>query len=136
MLNPGYSVFNRRNLVVFLHKVTLGATGAIASQDAPNESGVVVTKTATKTGRYTLALPTGPTGFKYRKLLWVDAKIVGADDTAYTIAKGIDVLLRDNDIDGGALDGTIEVQFIRSDTDADAEVEDSRVLYFRVEVEM
>lgn len=133
---PGLGVFNRRNTVKFLHRVVLGASGAIASQDPANESGIVATKTATEVGRYTLQLPVGPTGFKYRKLNWVDAKIVGADDTAYTTANGLNVLLRDNDIDGGALDGTIDVQFCRTDTGADAEVENSRVLYFRVEVEI
>lgn len=136
MFNPGSSIFNRRGVAEFYHRVTLGATGVIASQDAPNVSGIVAAKTGGEVGRYTLQLPVGPTGYKYRSLLWVDAKIIGADDAAYTVAKGLDVLLRDNDVDGGALDGTIEVQFVRSDSDADAEVEDSRVLLFRVVVEI
>lgn len=127
---PNAGVFNRRNHAVFFHRVVLGAGGAIASQDAPADSGVVATKTATKTGRYTLQLPS-----KYRRLLWVNAAVIGTDDAAYTTAKGLNSFVRDNDVDGGAADGTVEVQFNRTDTAADAEVIDSATLLFRVEVE-
>ena len=43
--------------------------------------------------------------------------------------------VRDNDIDGGALDGTIEIQFAQTSY-ADAEVANNLTLLFRVEVEL
>jgi hypothetical protein len=129
-VNPELGVFGRRNLIHFVHKVTTSTSGTIASQDELADSGVLAAKTATKTGRYTLTVPS-----KYRKFHGGFATIVGADDTAYTTAKGLNSFLRDNDIDGGAADGTIELQFNRSDTAADAEVIDGAVFYVHLWVE-
>lgn len=82
--------------------------------------GFSVTKTATETGRYTITL-----GSNYNKLLYVQAQIVGPDDTAMTDAKGTQVVIRDIDVGTGANDGTFEVQFFDSDSGADAELQDS-----------
>lgn len=122
---PELGAFNRRNVVHFIHTVVLGSSGAISSQDAANVSGIVATKTATKTGRYTLQLPS-----KYRKFHGGFACVTGPDDAVYGAkTKGLPCFLRDNDVDGGAADGTVELQFANPSTDAtnyiDAELPDS-----------
>lgn len=81
------------------------------------DPGFSVTKTASEAGRYTITLDR-----KSYRFAGGIATVIGADDTAYTTAKGLDVLWRDDDI---ATDGTIELQFVRSDTAADAELENS-----------
>lgn len=97
---------------------TLAATSGVANPTW-TPAGQVATKTAAKTGRYTIALPVD-----YRRLLQVIATVIGPDDVAYTTAKGIDFFARDVDIGAGAADGTVELQFARSDTEADAELMD------------
>ncbi|HET7036584.1 MAG TPA: hypothetical protein VFI42_12950 [Thermomicrobiaceae bacterium] len=132
---PNLGVFNRRNLIRFIHKVTTGASGAIASQDAPSDSGVTAVKTATKTGRYTLTLPS-----KFRKYDGGFVCVCGPDDAVYGAkSKGLPYIMRDNDIDGGAADGTIELQFLNPSTDAtnyiDAELPDNTMFYVHIFVE-
>lgn len=119
----------QRGVVPLFSRVVLGSSGAVSSQDGAKLAGFTVTKTASKTGRYTITLDKN-----YARLLWADVRIIAADDTAYTTAKGADVLIRDDDVGRGAGDGTFELQFCRSDTEADAEVEDSRDLLFMVVV--
>lgn len=110
-----------RGLVCLFNRVVLGASGAVSSQDSARDAGFVVAKTATKVGRYTLTFDKN-----YNRVEFIDARVIGADDAAYTTAKGIDFFLRDDDVGRGAGDGTIEIQFTRTDTEADAEIEDSR----------
>jgi len=126
---PEIGVVNRSDVVRYYHKVTTTTEGTIGSQDAVVGSGVVAVKTATEVGRYTLTLNGAEA---YSAVLFVDAKIIGADDTAYAAAAGITPIIRDNDISGGALDGTIEVQFVDSATNADAEVADGAILLFEL----
>lgn len=134
---PGLGFFNRRNVVTFYHQVVLGVAGVVASQDAANVSGIVATKTGGQVGRYTLQIPTGPSGFKYRRLLWVGAQIVGTDTAALTASKGAVVFLRKDDIDANLLDGTIEVQFVQAIAAlTDTEIQDSLTVLFRVEAEV
>lgn len=116
----------RRGVVHLYSRVVLGTSGAIASQTDVRQSGMTLVKTATKTGRYTVTLQEPA-----QALLWADAKVIGADDTAYTTAKGLDVLIRDDDVTS---DKTFKIQFARTDTAADAEVENSRVLLVHVTV--
>lgn len=126
--------FNRRNIVHFIHKVTCSTSGTIASQDAPSVSGVVATKTAANTGRYTMQLPK-----KYRKFHGGHASLIGPDDATWGAkAKGSFSFFRDNDVDGGAADGTVELQFVQF-TDAtntvDAELPDSAIFIAHLWVE-
>lgn len=119
-----------RGMVFLAGRFLLGSSGAIgATVDSAKHCGFTLTKTATKTGRYTVALDKN-----YNRVIWADAKVWGADDAAYTTAKGLDVLLRDDDVGQGAADGTFEIQFVRSDTGADAEVEDARTLSIMIVV--
>ncbi len=129
---PETGVVNRSDVIRYFHKVTTTTGGTIGSQTAVGGSGVVAGKTATEGGRYTLTLNGGET---YGALLFARAAIIGADDAAYAAAAGIGVIVRDNDIDGGALDGTVEIQFIDSATNADAEVADGAIILFEVVVQ-
>lgn len=111
-LNAG-AVKTYRNEAIYLHgTVTIGASGAVSSQTAANKSCAVVTKTASKTGRYTITLTN-----KFAELIGASANLIIGDDAAATIADGNECTFRDNDI---ASDGTIEIQCHRSDTMADA----------------
>jgi hypothetical protein len=103
-------------------KVTLGASGAIASQSC---KGFSVEKTASEVGRYTVTLED-----KYSSLLSAQVAVQGADDAAYTSAKGLGWMLRAVDVSSSK---TLYVQFLdREAAPADAEVADSSVLYIEL----
>lgn len=129
----GYAGKDRMGVIFFSHSVTTGASGAIASQDdiAGTGLGAVVAKTATKTGRYTITLPKA-----YKKLVSMAVALIGPDDAAYAAnnQSGLAAVWRDNDIDGGAKDGTIELQFVRGDTYADAELPNNTAFKFTIVV--
>lgn len=100
------------------------STAALTGTWAPG--GQTIVKTATKTGRYTLTLPCA-----FERLLNVIATIIGVDDAIYGAATtGSDFFVRDDDVSrtkykaGSSQDGTIELQFRRTDTNADAELPD------------
>lgn len=116
--------------LVFLHsRVVLGTGGAITSQDSSKDSGMTLVKTGSEVGRYTVTLDKN-----YNRLLSARGTVIGADDTAYTTANGIATFIRDDDVGRGAADGTFELQFYRTDTGADAEVENSRDILVEVVV--
>lgn len=93
--------------------------------------GLKLTKTATKTGRYTCQIQgAGGVNSDAVRLINVMVTLLGPDDAALTDAKGVwQGDLRDEDIGTGAKDGTIEIQFVDADSRADAEVQDGTVLY-------
>lgn len=110
--------------ITFHSRLVTTTNGTLALTTAANPTwtpaGQTAAKTAAKTGRYTITLPVN-----FKRLLNVIATPVGVDDAAHAIAKGLDVFIRDIDIGGGANDGTVEIQFARSDTAADAELTDA-----------
>lgn len=115
----------RRGRVTLFGKVVLGAGGAISTNVDRRSAGFTVTKTATKTGRYTLTFD--DVGYHF---LGMSVNIVGPDDAAMTDAKGVFLgVVRDDDL---ATDGTIEFQMQDADSMADAEVQDSATLYIVV----
>lgn len=92
--------------------------------------GLKLTKTAAKTGRYTCQLVNAD-GTNSNAVAFVNAivTLTGPDDAAYTDAKGLSSIMRDDDIGTGANDGTIEVQFIDPRVSlADAEVADGAII--------
>lgn len=91
---------------------TISATTVTSAKDC----AATIAKTASKTGRYTVTAQD-----KYRRFVKGHATIIGPDDAAMTAARGVVTVFRDDDL---ATDGTIEVQFIRPDTYADAELQD------------
>jgi hypothetical protein len=113
----------------FVHcKVATTTTGTLAASQV--NWGLKLTKTATKTGRYTCQLVNAD-GSNSNAVAFVNAvvQLVGADDTAYPTGKGLVPLMRDDDIGTGANDGTIELQFVEPQTAAaDAEVADGAII--------
>lgn len=105
-------------------RFTTSTAGAISG--TPEVAGCSIAKTAAKTGRYTITLAR-PSGRIFGALV----TIVGPDDAALTTTKGLDAVVRDDDI---ASDGTIEVQLVQTNAgNADTEVQDGasvRILLF------
>ena len=106
--------------VVKLYATVVSSTsGTIASQSA---KGLVVAKTAAKTGRYTITLAD-----RYISLLNVTVTLQGAADAAYTTARGIEPFIRTVSM----TDRQIIVQFV-STAGADAEIEDAARFYVEI----
>lgn len=136
---PSKGNVGRRGVVHFWHTVTIGGSGAISSQDTDG-TGIVAVKTASETGRYTLTIgSTGSgVGSAYKKLLCADVMLIGPDDAVFGAnTVGIHWFFRDNDVDGGAKDGTIELQFAtRGGTNIDdAEVPSGTVFKVHIAVD-
>ncbi len=98
---------------------TLSTTAFTGVADA----GMLVAKTGSETGRYTVQVWEG-----FKRIAAWGASLVGADDTVMTDAKGIHAELRDIDIGAGAKDGTVEVQFSKNTDMSDAEVMDGSII--------
>lgn len=112
-------------VVVLFGRFTTSTSGTISASSC---DGFTVTKTATEAGRYTITL-----NQNYNKFLGVNTTQVGPDDTAMTDAQGLwSALVRDIDVGAGANDGTFEVQFINSDSGADAELQDAAIVYLTI----
>jgi hypothetical protein len=107
-----------RNLVTLTGKFVTTTGGTIGSSDC---DGFSIAKTGSEAGRYTVTL-----GDKYSKLRGVVANVKGAADAAYTTAKGLNLMLRN---DAVATSKTFDIQFVRTDTAADAELEDAAEVY-------
>lgn len=110
-LLPVLGVWGRRNLTLLYHRVVVGAAGAITSQDAASDSGIVATLNGVAVGQYTLAL-SGTGGSKgYRQFLGVFATILGPTGAGAFGAGGNDGFMRDNNVDAGTRLGTVAYQF-------------------------
>ena len=119
----------RRGGRLISHKVVLGADGAISSQDGRADSGIQAAKTGSETGRYTFTYAGSRT---VRRFGGAFVTLVGPDDAVFgAIAKGFTHFWRDNDWDGGAKDGTVELQFVTTGATNydDAELPDSTTFY-------
>jgi hypothetical protein len=121
---PVMAVFGRRNLCLFVHKVVFGATGVIASQDLPSDSGVVL-GARISAGRYKATFPS-----KYRVFHGGWATVLGPDTAVYGAkTTGNNFVLRANKVDANTPDGTVLVQWLNPSTDAtnyiDADVPDN-----------
>lgn len=99
-------------------------TAATASR---SKCGITVVKTATKTGRYTMTFDGA-----FKRLLAWGAGVEGAADTAYTVSKGIVPQLRGVSPSTGVL----YLQFCRSDSMADAEVQDAANIWAWFDIQL
>jgi hypothetical protein len=117
------------NVDTLYSTLALGASGAITTQSEYASSGCLFELTAAEAGRYTVQVWKG-----YKELLFADAVIVGADDSALTDAKGVIEIVRDLDVGTGANDGTFECQFVQNTDLADDDVQDSLTVKFKFEL--
>lgn len=109
-------------IVKLFGKVVTSTSGTIASQTC---KGFTVTKTGSETGRYTITLAD-----KYNSLRGMSVVLQGAADAAYTTAKGLNWFVRGVAV--GSSTPLLYLQFNRTDTAADAEVEDSAEFYIEL----
>lgn len=113
----------RRETVVLQGKLNLGATGAITTQTKKRFSGFTAARTGA--GIYTLTLTT-----KYSELLNVVINIIGANAT-YAATAGREYFMSS---DLTTTTGVITVKFLRTDTGAVAEIEDSAKVLITLEL--
>jgi hypothetical protein len=104
----------------FAGRVVTSTGGAVASTDC---EGFTVTKTASKTGRYTVQLVDirgqAVTALKLRGCM---VSLIGPDDAALTTNKGVTGLVRAETV---ATNGQFFIQFVQSNAgNADTEVQD------------
>jgi hypothetical protein len=100
----------QKGVIGFTNRLVIGATGAITSQDAA--AGFVVTRISP--GLYTITFPVG-----YKRIV---RKGVDFETTPTAIANGFPYNFLTNNLDSGTKVGTIQIQFMRGDTYAAAEL--------------
>lgn len=98
-------------------RVTTSTGGTIASQTGARDTGVTVAKTAAKTGRYTITADE-----KTSRIAVVGIVLVGAADAALSNAVGGGGCFQRNNAPSTR---TVDIQFTRNDTNADAEIPDT-----------
>lgn len=120
--NPrlGYAGKDRRNALAFQHSMTIGAAGAIGSQDT--DSGV--TAALGTPGLYTLTLPKS-----YRKLLNLSAIVVTAVPGAATWV--VQYVVTSNLV---TTTGVITVQFFVASTGAAGNLANPTTVIWNIEV--
>jgi hypothetical protein len=121
---------NRTRDLEYVARIALGATGALATGEG-TQSGFTIAKVGGKTGRYLVTLVDSKgqavKAVNKRALVFHHATVeTAAADAAYTAAKAATGNVRNNTID---VDGTFQIQMIRTDTFADAEVEDNGFIH-------
>lgn len=114
-----------QGIVKLYGRVVLGATGAISTTTPAQADGFAIIKTAAEAGRYSVTL-----NDPYRAVVGVSCIIVGAADAAYTTANGLwNGLIRNKAV---STTRTFDIQFQRTDTGADAEIEDNLTFYIEI----
>lgn len=108
-------------IVTLYGSFTTSTSGTISTSSC---KGFSIAKTATKAGRYTVTLED-----KYQGLRRCEVDVVGATDAAYTTAKGLTRFLRNVAVDSTK---TMDIQFARTDTAADAELDDGATVYIAI----
>lgn len=125
---PAGYVWNRRNVGWFIHTMTIGASGAISSQDPAGDSGVIAAKQS-QGGRYLCTLPTR--GF--RKFHGGYAVLVGDATNAWgATTVGLDTIIRAEHIDDATNPPTVIVQFIAGASNNDADLPSGTVVHIHI----
>jgi hypothetical protein len=111
-----------KGVVKLFCTVVTSTTGAIASSDM---LGGTVAKVGGEAGRYRITLAGA-----YQRLLGASVIVSGAADAAYTSTAGVQAIVRNVSINDAT--PTLDVQLIRTDTAADAEVEDGASIFIEL----
>lgn len=112
-----------RNVVKLFGKVVTSTGGAISSQSC---DGFSVALTDSEAGRYTISLED-----TYADFGGCLVTLEEADDAAVTTAEGIQTCVRNVDVTA-ADTPQFYVQFLRSDTAADADIADGLTFYLEI----
>jgi hypothetical protein len=123
--NPHKGTVARRGVLSFIHAVTIGASGAISSQDG--DSGVVAAKQATA-GQYTLTFPKA-----FKKLVNCSATFEG---TIGATSTGSQLSVLTNNLTKGTKSGVLTVQWTNNSANAAADVPSGVVLTYYIDVEV
>jgi hypothetical protein len=131
---PINGVWGRRNCQLYIHRMVIGAAGAITSQDPAPDSGIVAALNGVASGQYLLTV-SGQGGSKtgVRQFLGVKAT-VQVPTGAGAVAGGLDVALRDNNMDAGTKNNTCVVQFFLPSTLANTDVTSGNTVYLTLTV--
>lgn len=121
-LYKGECRYLESGIVKLYGKVVTSTSGTISTSSC---KGFSIAKTGSETGRYTITLSD-----KYTALRGVSVVVQGAADAAYTTAKGLNYFVRGVDVDAST--PLLYLQFNRTDTAADAELEDSAEFYIEL----
>ena len=122
---------SRSGVVEYSGRVLTTTAGTLsAAAGAVDTPLFTLTKVAAKAGRYRVQLidSRGQAVIGFKLVSWWFG-LVGLSDTAYTTTNGISNQMIRNDLINTA--GTLEIQYTRSDTEADAEVVDGTSIALR-----
>ena len=122
---PHKGVVGRKGSMDFVHTVTIGASGAISSQDA--DSGVVATKQGTA-GQYILAFPNS-----YKKLENVSYTFVGPIGAT---SAGSQMTVITNNLTAGTKNNQLTVQFSNISAGAAADLPNGTIAIFYISIEV
>lgn len=103
---------------------TIGAAGAISAQDASKHTGVVITKTAAKTGRYDLLT------YRPWTRLVVEATIIGPADAAFGNTSANQTGIRN--VSPTSTTSQAEIQGILGSTGADTDFANGTIIEYVV----
>jgi hypothetical protein len=111
-----------KGVVKLFGTIVTSTSGAIASSDMLGGS---IAKVGSEAGRYRITL-----SGSYQRLLGASVMVSGAADAAYTTAKGVQAIVRN--IAVSAATPVLDIQLVRTDTAADAEVEDGASIFIEL----
>lgn len=112
-----------KGVVKLFATIVTSTSGTIASSDMLGGS---VAKVDSEAGRYRVSLADS-----YQRLLSASVMVSGAADAAYTTAKGIQAIVRNVDVSNASAP-ILDIQLVRTDTAADAEVEDGASIFIEL----
>ena len=112
-----------KGVVKLFCTIVTSTSGAISSSDMLGGS---VAKVGSEAGRYRISLADS-----YQRLLGASVMVSGAADAAYTTAKGIQAIVRNVDVSNASVP-LLDIQLVRTDTAADAEVEDGASIFIEL----
>lgn len=112
-----------KGVVKLFATIVTSTSGTISSSDMLGGS---VAKVGSEAGRYRITL-----SGSYQRLLSASVMVSGAADAAYTTAKGVQAIVRNVDV-SNASTPVLDIQLIRTDTAADAEVEDGASIFIEL----
>ena len=128
---PYGGVWGRKGVTEAFIEMTIGASGAITTSTANLDArgGLTIVKTATKTGRYTITLPSAQKHFLGGSVI-----LIGPTDAIWgaNTVGGPSWFWRNDNIDRGTKAGTIDLQFCASTDNADAEVPSGTIVVIGV----
>jgi hypothetical protein len=131
---PELGVWGRRNFITYMHRMVIGAAGAITSQDPASDSGIVATYNGvTAAGQYILTVTgVGLSKTGFRQYLGSDA-MVQIPSGAGAITGGYTMCMRDDNMDAGTRNNTCIVQFLSS-AGANADIASGNTVYIQLTV--